>query len=119
MSRRSRCWPWWSRCAHVDHGDAHDPSTSLASDPAIRERTLGVITVATPHQGTALAARLPVGPLAFLALHNAWVVALPGLAALVPRVRSFATDVDVIVYPPATCVAGEHELLHGIGHAPC
>jgi len=90
---------------------------ALASDPAIRERTLGVITVATPHQGTALAARLPVGPLAFLALHNAWVVALPGLSALVPRVRSFATDVDVIVYPPATCVAGEHELLHGIGHA--
>lgn len=90
---------------------------ALAGDAVLRERTLGVITVATPHRGTALAGRLPVGPLAFLALDNAWVRALPTLTALVPRVRSFATDVDVIVYPPATSEAGEHELLHGIGHA--
>jgi triacylglycerol lipase len=90
---------------------------ALASDATLRERTLGVITVATPHRGTALAGRLPVGPLAFLAWNNAWVGGLPPLSALVPRVRSFATDVDVIVYPPETCVAGEHELLHGIGHA--
>jgi triacylglycerol esterase/lipase EstA (alpha/beta hydrolase family) len=90
---------------------------TLASDATLRARTLGVITVATPHRGTALAKRLPVGPLAFLALDNDWVRALPMLTDLVPRVRSIATDVDVIVYPPATCVAGEHELLHGIGHA--
>ena len=70
---------------------------ALASDAALRERTIGVITVATPHRGTALARRLPVGPLAFLALENDWVRALPALTDLVPRVRSIATDVDVIV----------------------
>jgi triacylglycerol esterase/lipase EstA (alpha/beta hydrolase family) len=90
---------------------------ALADDAVLRERTLGVITVATPHRGTALAGCLPVGPLAFLAFENAWVKALPPLSELVPRVHSLATDVDVIVYPPATSAVGEYELLHGIGHA--
>lgn len=90
---------------------------ALAGEAALRERTLGVITVATPHRGTALAGRLPVGPLAFLAFENPWVKALPSLSELVPRVHSLATDVDAIVYPPATSAVGEHELLHGIGHA--
>ncbi len=90
---------------------------ALAGDALLRERTLGVVTVATPHRGTALASRLPVGPLAFLSRGNAWIQTLPTLSSLVPRVRSFASDVDVIVYPPDTCEAGEHELMHAIGHA--
>jgi hypothetical protein len=56
-------------------------------------------------------------PLAFLSRGNAWIQTLPTLSSLVPRVRSFASDVDVIVYPPETCEAGEHELMHAIGHA--
>lgn len=90
---------------------------TLRDDALIRERTIGVITVATPHHGTALAARFPLGAAADLAWGSAFLAALPPLSALTPRVRSFATDVDVIVYPPETCVAGEHELLAGIGHA--
>lgn len=91
---------------------------ALADDALLRERTLGVVTVATPHHGTGLAARLPLGAVANLGRGCAFLAGVPALPTLTPRVRSFATDVDVIVYPPETCAAGgEHELLHGIGHA--
>jgi triacylglycerol lipase len=90
---------------------------ALANDALLRERTMGVVTVATPHRGTALASRFPVGPVAFLARGNAWLHTVPPLSSLVPRVRSFATDVDVIVYPSETCEAGQHQLFHAIGHA--
>jgi pimeloyl-ACP methyl ester carboxylesterase len=83
----------------------------------IRQRVIGAVTVATPHQGTALAARFPMGPLRSLAWQSPTLQSLPVLEALVPRVRSFASDVDVIVYPPATCEAGVHELIVGVGHA--
>lgn len=90
---------------------------ALAEADDIRERVIGAVTVATPHQGTALAARLPLGPLAVLAWQSHHLQSLPPLEALVPRVRSFASDVDVIVYPPETCAAGDHELIVGVGHA--
>jgi len=90
---------------------------ALVEADDIRERVIGAVTVATPHQGTALAARFPLGPLGVLAWQSRSLQTLPNLEALVPRVRSFASDVDVIVYPPDTCAAGDHELIVGVGHA--
>jgi len=91
---------------------------ALAANERLRAATLGVVTVATPHLGTGLARITPVGPLADLAWGAPSLSTLPLLQALVPRVASFASDVDVIVYPDETADAGgTHEVFRGIGHA--
>jgi hypothetical protein len=62
MSRLSRCWPSRSRCAAVDHRDAHHPSTSLASDPASifaqpRERIMPTRRGPTPRNPACVSVR--------------------------------------------------------------
>ena len=92
---------------------------ALAHDPVLQKATFGVVTVATPHHGTGLAARVPVGPLGSLSWQSQFLSELPPLGQLVPHVVTFASDVDVIVYPTATCHddAGAGEDIVGIGHA--
>ncbi len=92
---------------------------ALAHDDVVRQATFAVVTVAAPHNGTGLAARVPVGPLRALAWRSDFLAELPPLGTLVPRVVTFASDVDVIVYPAATChdEAGKAQDIVGIGHA--
>lgn len=90
-------------------------------DLALRIHT--VITLGSPHSGTA-AAR---GPLRWwpeadgLARGSAWIAGLPTLAELLPEARTVtvAGTADYIVYPASTChLPGSEAVdLHGVGHA--
>jgi hypothetical protein len=91
---------------------------ALASSERVRRAIVGVVTVAAPHHGTGLVRLAPVGPFRSLAWQAPSLAVLPALATLAPRVRSFGSDVDVIVYPDSTADAGgHHEQIVGIGHA--
>ncbi|MDP2344570.1 MAG: hypothetical protein Q8O67_26705 [Deltaproteobacteria bacterium] len=77
----------------------------LADDDVLRAATLGVITVASPHCGTASLRWVPfdaVSTLGHLQVGHAGLAGLPALEKLVARSAFIASAVDVIVYPKTT-----------------
>jgi pimeloyl-ACP methyl ester carboxylesterase len=95
----------------------------LAARPELRARVGTVLTLGSPHGGTA-ASR---GPLrlwpeaAGLHRRSPWIEALPTLAALAPQARviTVAGTADYVVYPAETChlEGSEAITLPGVGHA--
>lgn len=94
---------------------------TLAMRPDLAARIKHVVTVASPHTGTAGARGLPLPEARQLRVGGAYLHTLPPLPALLPNARftTIASDADAVVYPNETCcvVGGEHHELHGIGHA--
>ncbi|TVQ90615.1 MAG: hypothetical protein EA397_12350 [Deltaproteobacteria bacterium] len=95
----------------------------LRDHPELRPRVRTVVTLGSPHHGTA-ASR---GPLRRIpeakGLHrkSAWVLELPTLAELLPEARTItvAGTADYVVYPKETChlIGSEAVDLPGVGHA--
>jgi pimeloyl-ACP methyl ester carboxylesterase len=93
---------------------------ALADDEVLRAATIGAVTMASPHAGTAAANHLWWwSPLGALAPGGSATTALPSLLELVPRARTFGASLDVIVYPQSTTTQPgvHHEVVDGHGHA--
>jgi pimeloyl-ACP methyl ester carboxylesterase len=94
---------------------------TLAMRPDLAARIKHVVTVASPHTGTAGARGVPLPEARQLSVGAPYLDGLPPLPQLLPGARftTIASDADAVVYPNETCcVAGsEHHELHGIGHA--
>ncbi|MEQ1504561.1 MAG: hypothetical protein ABMB14_20145 [Myxococcota bacterium] len=94
----------------------------LADRPDLRPALRTVVTLGTPHRGTAATRGLGVLP-ELRALHrrSTLLAGLPQLPALIPdaKVVTIAGDADTVVYPVETSlVTGAHKVvLPGVGHA--
>lgn len=95
----------------------------LSDHPELRPRIRTVVTLGSPHHGTA-ASRGPVGWVPEgkgLHRRSEWLAALPSLAELLPEARTItvAGTADYVVYPVDTCHLEGSECvdLPGIGHA--
>ena len=90
----------------------------LADDDDVRAATVGVVTVASPHMGTASVRLLPFG-FAHLREGHADFQTLPALSSLVPRSWVMGSAVDAIVYPKATTLPAGSEAVSfdAVGHA--
>lgn len=94
----------------------------LASRPDLGEKLRTVITLGTPHRGTAAARGIPLLPeIRALKRRSALLRELPSLPSLVPngRVVTIAGDADTVVYPLETAIVDGSEaiVLRGVGHA--
>jgi triacylglycerol lipase len=94
----------------------------LASRVDLAARVRTVVTLGTPHRGTAAARWIPVLPeLKALRRRSAFLAALPSLVELVPhgRVVTIAAAADTLVYPVETALVpgAEHVVLPDMGHA--
>lgn len=94
----------------------------LGADAELAAAVRTVVTISSPHQGTALADGIPFLPEApSLARGSAWIAALPPLSTSCPRARVVAVVAsdDHVVYPEETCrIEGcEVHVLPGTGHA--
>ncbi len=92
---------------------------ALADDDVVRAATLGAVTVATPHLGTAFARMSPVERFLQLSPGHTTVTSLPPLSKLVPRAITFGSPLDVIVYPYENTIQEgiRSEVIAGHGHA--
>jgi pimeloyl-ACP methyl ester carboxylesterase len=93
---------------------------ALQDDPTLAALLHRVVTVATPHAGTAAARGLPLPETRAMGRRAAYLQALPTLGALVhpERVTSIAAADDTTVYPLETTRAGgsQHVVVGGVGH---
>ncbi|MEQ1567030.1 MAG: alpha/beta fold hydrolase [Myxococcota bacterium] len=94
----------------------------LARRPDLRERIGTVITLGSPHRGTAAARGIPLLPeVRALKRRSKLLAELPQLPEMLPRARlvSIAGTADTVVYPLDTAlVPGTHHVvLPGVGHA--
>lgn len=90
----------------------------LAGDERLRKATLGAITVASPHEGTASLRSLPFGFSHLREGHEGFRT-LPPLSALVEKSWVVGSAVDNIVYPKATTLSPGSEPISfdAVGHA--
>lgn len=91
----------------------------LADDDDVRDATVGVVTVASPHAGTASVRVVPFG-LAHLGAGYKGFSTLPPLSTLVKTSYVVGSAVDAIVYPKSTTLpAGSTEAVSfdDVGHA--
>jgi hypothetical protein len=91
----------------------------LASSTAARAATAGIVTVASPHDGTAAVRVVPLPGLLHLGPSSPALMALPALSTLAPHTFVAGSTVDNIVYPlPTSLPAGSSpQVFEGIGHA--
>ena len=96
---------------------------ALATRPDLAAPIRTIVTLGSPHHGTA-GARWPVRlwpEAGGLARGSDWIASLPTLAEVAPDARTvtLAGSADYIVYPQDTAhlPGSEHVDLHGIGHA--
>lgn len=94
----------------------------LHAQPDLQQVVRTVVTLGSPHRGTAAARGIPLLPeLVALRRRSTLLRDLPQLPDLVPngRVVTIAGDTDTIVYPVETSLVpgAEAVVLHGIGHA--
>lgn len=90
----------------------------LADDDDVRDATEGVITVASPHAGTASVRVVPFG-LSHLGAGYAGFTTLPPLSKLVKQSWVVGSAVDAIVYPKSTTHPDGSEAISfdDVGHA--
>lgn len=92
----------------------------LAHDDDVRRATVGVVTVASPHEGTESLRALPFATsLAHLRRGHPSITSLPPLSSLVARSYVLGSAVDTIVYPKATTQPQGSEAFSfdDVGHA--
>jgi len=91
----------------------------LADDEALRGRIRSVVTLGSPHRGTAAARGIPLLPEVQALKRRAELLAeLPGLCELVPRVTNLAGTLDTVVYPLNTALEpGAAHVVLPVGHA--
>lgn len=94
----------------------------LASNDELRAPLKTVITLGSPHHGTAAARGIPLLPeIRALKRRSALLKGLPHLTDLLPHARIIAVagDADTVVYPLETALVpgAESIVLEGIGHA--
>ncbi|MEZ4315999.1 MAG: hypothetical protein R3F61_00775 [Myxococcota bacterium] len=94
----------------------------LRSRPDLAPRIHSVVTLGTPHHGTAAARWFRwMHPTHELSYRSEWIEALPSLAALLPGVpvTTVGGTADMIVYPveSTTQPGARHVRLFGVGHA--
>jgi pimeloyl-ACP methyl ester carboxylesterase len=94
----------------------------LSSRPDLRARVGAVVTLGSPHHGTASGRGMVLFPeVRFMARRSAELAALPHLPDLLPhaRVVNVGSEDDTTVYPVETTFerGAEHVLLDGLGHA--
>lgn len=94
----------------------------LRRRPGLRERIASVVTLGTPHHGTAAARWFTwMYPTRELSYRSEWVEALPTLDALLPGVpiTTVGGTADMIVYPEESTEqpGSRHVRLEGVGHA--
>ena len=96
---------------------------ALARRPELARGIACIVTLGSPHHGTA-AARWPVRmwpEAGGLARGSEWIEALPTLAEAAPAARTVTIggSADYIVYPLSSChlPGSEHVDVHGLGHA--
>ncbi len=95
----------------------------LTRRPELKEKVRGVVTLGTPHHGTAVARWLTwMHPTKQLSYRSEWVESLPTLSELLPGDRPMLTvggTADMIVYPVESTSQPDvpHLVLPGIGHA--
>jgi pimeloyl-ACP methyl ester carboxylesterase len=93
----------------------------LAADPMLAQRIHAIVTLGSPHQGTAGARGIPYVPEALaLGRKSSLLKTLPSLRALCPQARltTIASSHDYVVYPRETShiEGGASVDLDGIGH---
>ncbi len=115
-------------CAHPDGVDVVCHSmggvvlrAALGMRPDLGERIRHVVTVASPHTGTAAARHIPLPEARQLFIGAPFISGLPTLRQLLPHARltTISSAHDAVVYPQETCRvegAAEHAL-SGFGHA--
>lgn len=94
----------------------------FALRPELAARCDVVVTIGTPHRGTAGARGFPIGPdVRAMQRGSSFLAALPDLAATCPQARriEIAGRVDWVVYPLSTSLTpgAEHVVLEAPGHA--
>ncbi len=94
----------------------------LSARADLRERIRTVVTLGSPHHGTAAARGIPLLPeVRALRRRSELLAALPHLPELLPHARivTVAGTADTIVYPVSTSLVdgAEAVVLQGIGHA--
>lgn len=89
--------------------------------PDLRPVVGRVVTMGTPHGGTAAARWGLVHPLGQLRHGSGWLARLPALSELLPaeRVATIGSTMDLIVYPASTTrqPGAEHREFDHVGHA--
>ncbi len=90
----------------------------LADDDDVRGATVGVVTVASPHAGTASVRVVPFGVSHLGAGYSGWS-SLPALSTLVKVSYAVGSNVDAIVYPKASTHPDGSEAVSfdDVGHA--
>jgi pimeloyl-ACP methyl ester carboxylesterase len=91
----------------------------LARRPDLARRIRRVVTLGSPHRGTAAARGIPWLPeVQALKRRSAFLAGLPSLSALVPRAVTVAGTLDTIVYPVDTALEdGAEHVVIPAGHA--
>lgn len=94
----------------------------LAADPQLGARVRHVVTLGSPHQGTAGARGLLAGPeIDQIRRGSGWLQKLPAFCQSAPQaeVTTVAGDLDFVVYPEEACHLPNTKrvVLHGVGHA--
>jgi pimeloyl-ACP methyl ester carboxylesterase len=94
----------------------------LSRRPDLAERLRRVVTLGTPHRGTAAARGIPLLPeVRALKRRSELWRSLPELSELLPhaKIASVAGTHDTIVYPVSTALipGADHVVLDGVGHA--
>jgi pimeloyl-ACP methyl ester carboxylesterase len=94
----------------------------LAQHPELRSALRTVVTLGSPHHGTAAARGIPLLPeIRALRRRSELLRDLPHLSELLPQARlvAIAGDADTVVYPLETALApgAQRVVLPGIGHA--
>lgn len=100
---------WWRWCVQSGQDEA-----------AVTARVAGVITLASPHQGTRLAAWAPGAAARQMAPDGDWVGMLAAAESVAWRARlcCVASDADAVVYPPelAGLPGAAGRVLAGLAH---
>ena len=91
----------------------------LSERPDLAGQVRSVVTLGTPHQGTAAARGIPLLPEVQALKRGAELLRdLPPLTSLVPRVTSIAGSLDTLVYPMASALEpGAQHVVLPVGHA--
>jgi triacylglycerol lipase len=91
----------------------------LAGRPDLRARLGRVVTLGSPHAGTAAARGIPWLPeVRALKRRSSWLAALPPLVDLAPAVTTIAGSFDTIVYPVSSALEpGAAHVVLTLGHA--